>query len=179
MIIQTVTPENGGQEGKWIALLCLLILLIGAILLPYNQANHQQAAVNEHQIFIKSLPAQSLTMIADLRLAHEEIRHIYQNSQSWPPVTQLADNWVAPFVKDKSWEHQGKHQWRLIAEGIYQGVPVDNGARYLLNSQQSEVDIWLDLKGETTPLTSPDSFQIPQLIEAGWTQVTFEAKHAH
>jgi len=184
MIIQNVNPENGGQEGRWIALLCLLILSTGAILLPRNQVEQQHLVVDDHQVSIKLLPPQPLAMIADLRLAHLEIGALYEDRLLWPSVEQLETDWLAPFVKDKSWEHQGKHHWILIADGIYQGVSDSNGTSYLLNSQQADVDIWLGFKDEVTWINASGPFQMSQLIEAGWTQVVFEEKksivqHAH
>ncbi|PKF63318.1 hypothetical protein CW745_00230 [Psychromonas sp. psych-6C06] len=187
MIIQPVISENGRKEGKWIAFLCALILLIGALLLPYNQTSYKKQSLAKHQIEISALTTKPLAMIAELKLAHEEIRYQYQaqlnTSEQWPSVAQLASQWIAPFVKDKSWLHHGKQQWQLVANGIYQGVPLSSNGepktRYLLNSQHSQVEIWLDLKGDARLLAEQvDRSAIVQsrlLIESGWQQVVFES----
>lgn len=189
MIIQPVTSENSGQEGNWVAFLCILILLIGALLLPYNrEATHQQQ-LESHQVPIKALTKPSLSMIADLRLADEEVRYLYQTDQAWPSVTQLELDWVAPFVKDKSWAYQGEHQWLQVAPGIYQSKPAKGGARYLLNSLHNDIDIWIDFEQQKPSIKAPLIFaqsskaqSVPVmvidselLIKAGWTQVVFEA----
>lgn len=178
MIVQGVVSEKGGQEGKWIAFLCALILLIGALLLPHNQTQHQSSTIAAHQVSIKSLTQQPLAMIADLRLAHEEIYQLYQESHDWQSVKQLEQQWIPPFVQDKSWQYQGQHRWQKIADGVYQGVPAGEGARYILNSQQAEVDIWLDLKGQASLIDLPQqgatSLALSQLIESGWMQVVFQ-----
>lgn len=179
MIIQAVTSENGGQEGNWIAFLCALILIVGALLLPYNSENTAQQNIEPFQISIKDLTTQPLSMIADLRLADEEIRYLHEANQAWPSVTQLEQDWVAPFVKDKSWAHQGEHHWLQVMPGLYQSQPAKGGARYLLNSQHDALDIWIDLDQQASLIIAePSSVNLTplsasQLIKSGWTQVLF------
>jgi len=170
MTIQAVVSENKGHEGYWITTLCLLILLIGALLLPYNSAHHQHQSLADHQVLITDLPSSPLAMIAELRLAHEEIRYFYQTQQDWLAVTQLEQEWIAPFVKDKSWVHQGEHDWSLVAAGIYQSTPAQGGTRYLLNSRNQQVDIWLQEKPQASVASA---FDISALAASGWTQVVF------
>ncbi|MBB1273347.1 DUF6162 family protein [Psychromonas sp. SR45-3] len=170
MNIQAVVSENKGHEGYWIATLCLLILLIGALLLPYNSAHHQHQPLADHQLLITDLPPPPLAMIAELRLAHEEIRYFYQVEQDWLTVTQLEQDWIAPFVKDKSWAHQGEHDWSLVAAGIYQSTPAKGGIRYLLNSRSAQVDIWLQEKPQAS---ATSTFDLTALATSGWIQVVF------
>ena len=80
MISQSVHADDGGREGKWMALLIVLILAIAALLLPYHQAISNKKVLANHQISIKDLPSVELAMLAELRLAHEEIRNIHQYS---------------------------------------------------------------------------------------------------
>ena len=192
IIQQTVVSENRGHEGYWIAFLCALILMIGALLLPYNSVNHQHNNLQAHQVLITELTPPPLSMIAELRLAYEEIHYFHEANQAWLSVQQLEADWIAPFVKDKSWAHQGEHQWSKIAPGIYQSNPAQGGPRYLLNSQDQPLDIWIDFKN-TTPQASiikvnvnaqvnsdvkarPKTLDTTSLIKAGWTQVVFESE---
>ncbi|TEW54589.1 hypothetical protein E2R68_07760 [Psychromonas sp. RZ22] len=181
MIIQAVVSENKGQEGAWISALCVLILLLGAILLPYNSTGHQHQTIEPHQVLITSLTPPPLSMISELRLAHEEIRYFYQANQTWLSVNQLEQDWIAPFVKDKSWEHQGKHIWVQVADGVYQSEPTNDSARYILISQHEQLDIWIDLKQQAQPINLEDGFAFNTafLIKAGWTQVVFESDNHH
>lgn len=177
MIIQTVNSENGGKEGLWIAFFCAVILLLGWLLLPYNQAISKQTEVASHQVSIKDLGSKPLAMIADLRLAHEEIHHLYQVTGHWSSIAQLEQTWISPFVKDKSWSHQGEHQWVLVAPGLYQGTSKVGGVRYILNSSQTEVDIWLDVQEQATlAAIQTQPLSISQLIQLGWTQVDFQTE---
>lgn len=187
MIIQPVNSNNGGQEGKWIAFLCALIIGVGALLLPYNSASEAHQDVAQHQLPINSLTSLPLSMIADLRLADEEIRYMHESTQQWLSVAQLEADWIAPFVKDKSWLHQGEHLWLQVVPGVYQSTPAKGGIRYLLNSRDTHLDIWVDLSEQAT-LLSVDSDQETQLqdadfIKLGWKQVLFKSEvddaHAH
>jgi len=189
MIVQPVISENNGQEGFWIAFLCALILLIGLWLLPYNSVEHEHASLASYQIEVDSLTPEPLAMIAELRLAHEEIYYAYETNQTWLSVVELEESWIAPFVKDKSGTYQGEHQWSLIAAGVYQSIPAKGGARYLLNNQQGFADIWVDLEQTATlyPLLDGSIGELPllnevQLSDAGWVQVVSaesEATHHH
>jgi hypothetical protein len=181
---QTVCSEDGGKEGAWIAFLIALIVFLGWVLLPYNQAFHASAVLEKHQVSTEQLAPKQLTMVADLRLAHEEIRNIYLDTEQWATVDELQQNWLAPFVKDKSWQHQGKHQWTQVAKGIYQGVPESGNVRFVLISRQQEIVLWLDNQGNASLLmaqtTDQDTaFLTNKLINAGWQQVVFPSENAY
>jgi hypothetical protein len=182
MITQTVRSDDGGREGKWVALSILLILAVATLLLPYHQAAIAQQAVKSYQISIKDLDTESLAMIAELRLAHEEIRNIYQdgvefeNREIWADISELEALWIAPFIQDKSWERKGKHAWSKVAPAFYQGISkLDSGTvSTILHTAQAEPDIWLNLSRTAKPFMSDDS-QLDQawLRNAGWKQVVF------
>jgi hypothetical protein len=189
MITQSVCSDNGDREGKWIGLLISMIIILMALLLPLHQVAPTQAKLAVHQVSVKDLPPVELAMIADLRLAHEEIRNLHQDSVEfdgqgmWASVTELEEMWLAPFMPDKSWERKGKHAWLKIAPASYQGIPtISTGSvAAILNSNQSTPDIWLDLNNTgltfTTPInaytTVSANFPDQRLIQAGWLQVVF------
>ncbi|MFC1503508.1 DUF6162 family protein [Pseudomonadota bacterium] len=187
MISQTVRTDDGGREGKWVALSIFLILTVAAILLPYHQETAKQQSLSTYQVSIKDLAADELAMIAELRLAHEEIRNMHQDSiefddtESWADIAELEALWLAPFIQDKSWERKGKHLWLNIERAIYQGVPQLEGgsASVVLNSMQEDPEIWLHLDKKIQPVISGDirservPLQTSVLIEAGWKQVVF------
>jgi len=187
MISQTVRTDDGGREGKWVALSIFLILTVAAILLPYHQETAKQQSLSTHQVSIKDLAADELAMIAELRLAHEEIRNMHQDNieldgiESWADIPELEALWLAPFIQDKSWERKGKHLWLKIAPALYQGVPQLEGgsASVVLNSMQEDPEIWLNLGKKIQPVIADDirfekgPFQTSVLIEAGWKQVVF------
>ena len=189
MIIQPVISENGGQEGNWIALLCALIFALGALLLPYNSAQDEHPTLKPYQISITELTPQPLSMISELRIAYEEIIYSYQTNKTWLSVDELKQNWIAPFVEDKSWVYKGMHNWTLIAPGVYQSKPLQVGDRYLLNSQNNTLDIWIDFEHRSDSIhieNSSNAFKNLEsvLIKAGWTQVVFsshddDSEHEH
>ena len=191
MISQSVQADDGGREGKWVALLILLILAIAALLLPYHQNASSERVLASHQISIKDLPTVELAMIAELRLAHEEIRNIHQDSLElesveleslefegddiWPELAELKDLWLAPFIIDKSWERKGKHAWRKVAPALYQGIPAlaTGSVAVILNSQDARPDVWLALDTPTPAPMTASALNTDDLINAGWTQVVF------
>ncbi|MCW8331738.1 hypothetical protein MD588_23335 [Photobacterium sp. SDRW27] len=187
---QTVLPDDGGREGKWVALSIAVILLVATALIPYHQTASQQDELALHQISIQDLPSLELAMIADLRLAHEEIRNLRQDNLEfkgtdyWPQVNELEELWLAPFVQDKSWEHKGKHQWKKIADGFYLGKRQleEGSASVILHSQYQQPDIWLDLNGKAGTWVASTPLSVSALIDAGWIQVVFSAQedvHLH
>ncbi|MCG3865218.1 MULTISPECIES: hypothetical protein [unclassified Photobacterium] len=183
MIRQSVRSDNGDREGKWVVLCIGLILLVSFVLLPYHQTTQPQSILLSHQIAITDLAAEEIAMVAELRLAHEEIRNLFQDSQlsdavgQWPKISELQEFWIAPFVTDKSWERKGRHQWALITGAIYQGVKTDEkGAMsVVLNSVSASPDIWLAMNNDVVLLDANTlhDFDETQLISNGWTQIVF------
>lgn len=186
MISQSVHPDDGGREGKWVALIIIAILAVAALLLPYHQTESSERVLASYQISIKDLPTVELAMIAELRLAHEEIRNIHQDSLElesvefesvdlWPGMAELDELWLAPFISDKSWERKGKHDWRKVAPALYQGIPtlITGSVAVLLNSQDARPEVWLALDMPTPAPMTASALNTDDLISAGWTQVVF------
>ena len=191
MISQSVHPDDGGREGKWVALIIIAILAVAALLLPYHQTESSERVLASYQISIKDLPTVELAMIAELRLAHEEIRNIHQDSLElesveleslefegddiWPELAELKDLWLAPFIIDKSWERKGKHAWRKVAPALYQGIPAlaTGSVAVILNSQNARPDVWLALDMPTPAPMMGSTLNTSELISAGWKQVVF------
>ncbi|WP_318517152.1 DUF6162 family protein [Photobacterium leiognathi] len=182
MIRQSVRSDNGDREGKWVGLCIGLILLIAFVLLPYHQAKEPEAALLSHQVAITDLSPDELAMVAELRLAHEEIRNLFQDTVlengtgSWPKLNELEEFWIAPFVKDKSWQRKGRHQWTLVDDGTYQGLrQSDSGSMsILLNSHTKDPDIWLAMDDQAKPFETKQKVDEQQLISNGWTQIVFQ-----
>lgn len=186
MICQSVHADDGGREGKWVALIIVAILAIAALLLPYHQTASSEQVLASHQISIKELPSVELAMIGELRLAHEEIRNIHQDRiefenvdfesiDVWPDMAELEELWLAPFIVDKSWERKGKHAWRKVAPALYQGIPAltRGSVAVLLNSQDARPDVWLALDMPNPAPMAEKTLDPTALISAGWKQVVF------
>ncbi|CEO40698.1 DUF6162 family protein [Photobacterium kishitanii] len=185
MIRQTVPSDNGGKEGKWVGGIIVAILLLATVLLPFHQDKTKLQQLDAHQIAITELSPDELAMVAELRLAHEEIRNLNQDSREfdnknhWPDMAELSELWLAPFIEDKSWERKGRHQWQHIDGAIYQGLRTEKqgASSVVLNSNSPDPDIWLALSRDTIPLVINQEavFETQQLIDRGWTQIVFRS----
>ncbi|OBU28890.1 hypothetical protein C0Z01_21165 [Photobacterium kishitanii] len=185
MIRQTVPSDNGGKEGKWVGGIIVAILLLATVLLPFHQDKTKSQQLDAHQIAITELSPDELAMVAELRLAHEEIRNLNQDSREfdnknhWPDMAELSELWLAPFIEDKSWERKGRHQWQHIDGAIYQGLRTEKqgASSVVLNSNSPDPDIWLALSRDTIPLVINQEavFETQQLIDRGWTQIVFRS----
>ncbi|PSW15907.1 hypothetical protein C9J01_02535 [Photobacterium rosenbergii] len=198
MITESVKADDGGTEGKWVALAIAVILVIAFFALPYHQAGKVEDKLESYQVSINEIPSSQLAMIAELRLAHEEIRNVFQDNldsalvseqvisnSHWPLVDELESFWLAPFIKDKSWQHKGRHLWEMVAEGVYLGVPQELGPNQentaiVLISTEIEPIIWFKSTSVEKAIETPSSFTSSALAEFGWSQVSFpDSKHRH
>ncbi|KLV04217.1 hypothetical protein ABT56_16570 [Photobacterium aquae] len=186
MIREAVKPENGSQEGKWVGLAIVLILLFAAVALPFHQSETESVELAAHQVAISDLAQPELAMLADIRLAHEEIRNIYLDNLSeaitseWPEVSELEEMWLAPFVKDKSWQHKGEHLWFANNDGGYLGVrqAQQGSASVILLSSGDEPEVWFSYAPVTEGralLLAPDLRRTLQ--DKGWKQLSAAQSH--
>ncbi|OIQ26265.1 hypothetical protein [uncultured Vibrio sp.] len=199
MITQTVRADTGGRESKWVGIFILAILLFASLSIPYNQAKPSTQKVLPHQLLISDIEQENLAMIAELRLAHEEIRDLFMDSYSelserhqvnanevWPSIAQLESDWVAPFVKDQSWARKGQHEWFKLGEGRYLGVPQSSNAAkpFILDSSQTTPQIWLltEAQDDSIKVVTVKSSRPEHLIKQGWKHVIMNSeqdKHQH
>ncbi|MEZ8104152.1 DUF6162 family protein [Vibrio cortegadensis] len=196
MIVQTVKSNTGSSEGRWVGGIIAVILLVATIAIPFHQQSSKQHGLESHQISVKDLHQDDLAMIAELRLAFEEIKDLrldaieinreqhksnrdLSNASSSkmlafsPSVRELEENWIAPFVHDKSWVRKGEHHWSNLGNGFYFGrrVASDGAANVVLNTQLSSPDIWL--ANETSLLDVDGSISLQILRDKRWKQVAF------
>ncbi|MEZ8195765.1 DUF6162 family protein [Vibrio cortegadensis] len=196
MIVQTVKSNTGSSEGRWVGGIIAVILLVATIAIPFHQQSSKQHGLESHQISVKDLHQDDLAMIAELRLAFEEIKDLrldaievnreqHQSNRELsnassrkvlafsPSVRELEENWIAPFVHDKSWVRKGEHHWSNLGNGFYFGrrVASDGAANVVLNTQLSSPDIWL--ANETSLLDVDGSISLQILRDKRWKQVAF------
>ncbi|GAL17486.1 hypothetical protein JCM19235_6035 [Vibrio maritimus] len=166
MIVQRVQPNTGAKEGKWVAATICAILLLSAATLPFHQSRNHEVTLETHQISISDITQSNLSLLAELKLAHEEIRDLYAEEQSWPSVTYLREEWVAPFVEDQSWHRNGQHHWEQHGNGLYIGLPQhNNGAgAMLLDASATLAKVWVN---DHSPL-SLDQVDETSLKRSGW-----------
>ncbi|TCN75379.1 hypothetical protein FB440_102148 [Vibrio crassostreae] len=182
MMIQSVRADTGGREGKWVGLIIVFILCFATVAIPFHQAESHVKPVLDHQILVTDVEQENLTMLSELRLAHEEIRDLHMDSDGeWPSVASLKDEWVAPFVEDQSWKRKGSHAWVLDERGYYFSAPSESAAQsehgfadsFILNANSVFPEIWIYFGGVAE---QPSTFEQPTLESAGWKMVVNESE---
>lgn len=188
MMIQGVRADTGGREGKWVGLIILFILSFSTVAIPFHQAESHVKAVLDHQILVTDVEQENLTMLSELRLAHEEIRDLRMDSDGeWPSVASLKDEWVAPFVEDQSWKRKGSHAWVLDERGYYFSSPSEQATSseyaeksdhgfadsFILNANSVSPEIWIFLGGIAK---QPATFDQHTLESTGWKMVVNESE---
>ena len=176
MIIQSIRADTGGREGKWVALIIATILGFAALAIPYHQAEVHVTTAFEHQILVTDVEQENLAMLAELRLAHEEIRDLYlDNDEQWPNIEFLQEDGIAPFTQDQSWKRKGEHNWLLLESGYYFSAPEQKGFAdsFLMNANAISPEIWVNLHGK---VSAPIEFDVESLANAGWKQVVTESE---
>ncbi|MGR5238597.1 DUF6162 family protein [Vibrio alfacsensis] len=184
MMTQKIRPDNGSREGKWVALTIAGILAMSVILLPHHQSETEHIEAQAHQVLMTDLKQDDLSMIADLKLAHEEIRDLYLDAGAWPEISELEAFWVAPFVNDQSWQRKGAHQWQRLDSGLYLGLRQDEhgAASMLLDSRSERADIWFSHVPVMAQVQSLQAREKRQ--QQGWQQIVLSPSsssnlHAH
>ncbi|USD67109.1 DUF6162 family protein [Vibrio sp. SCSIO 43136] len=182
MSVQWVKPDDGAREGRWVAIAIVSLLTVTAVLLPFHQKAQKISVDSQHQVSVQMLSEVTRALVADLKLAHEEIRDIYsdgsyQDDHGWPTPEALAQEWLAPFTQDKSWQHYGEHQWSLIESGFYLGkAGLEGQAPDILLNANGEVSIiWIAT--QTNMLPSRDDLTAHGLENLAWKQVVFTSTH--
>ncbi|MEZ8771654.1 MULTISPECIES: DUF6162 family protein [Vibrio] len=188
MMIQSVRADTGGREGKWVGLIIIFILCFATVAIPFNQAESHIEVTLDHQVLVTDVEQENLAMLSELRLAHEEIRDLRMDLDGeWPSVVSLKDEWVAPFVEDRSWKRKGSHAWLLDERGYYfstpseyatpseQATPNTHGFAdsFILNANSVSPEIWIFFGGVAS---QPTQFDENTLESAGWKLVVNESE---
>lgn len=182
MSVQKVRPDDGNREGKWVVLTIVAILSSAAILMPYHQVATEKPDIQAHQVLITDLHQNELGLIAELKLAHEEIRDLQLETGTWPEVSDMEAIWIAPFVKDQNWKRKGSHQWQRIDDGVYIGVKTSaqGSVSMLLDSRGSQADIWFS--DSSRSLNAEVLSDLAKRRQHGWQQIVLSdssSSHSH
>ena len=178
MMIQGVRADTGSREGKWVGLIIMFILSFTVVAIPFHQAESHREVILDHQVLVTDVEQENLAMLAELRLAHEEIRDLRVDLDGeWPSVGFLKDQWVAPFVEDQSWKRKGAHTWLLDERGYYFSIPSELGFAdsFILNANNVSPEIWIFFDGIAN---QPTQFDENTLKLAGWKRVVNESEIA-
>ncbi len=180
MATQTVRPAGAGHETAWVLAACALVLALAAAFVGVRTTSAPVEVVTEHQIDARrDLTPAEQGLYADLRIAADEL-----SEGESPPVEELAELGIAPFVADMSHARRGGHTWQRLTRGAQTGylgisgdpsvagsllLVVDNhGDGGHAHPDTSEPNVWLH-RGET--VSAPSHLDSDSLARAGWRQI--------
>jgi len=177
---QIVRPAGAGSETAWVLAACTLVVALAGAVVSTHTTRTTVETVAAHQIDARrDLTPAEQGLYADLRIAADEL-----NDGDLPPVADLADQGIAPFVADMSQVRRGDHDWQSLRRGAQVGylgishVPDVAGDLLLVIDDRGhdghahpgaeEPNVWLHRGESAAPPAQLDS---DSLARAGWRQI--------
>lgn len=191
---QRITPSGKGKETSYVLLAAIIVLITCATLISLNQSTTELLELQNFQISaFADLNDQELAIFNGLYTSAYEIDEIHdEGCGEWLTVKDLEESLLPPFVKDSSWDKNGKYEWSrtlsptgTIDVAIYIGNPADktkSGAFILLflhdhaniNSssltlpEHAPFEIWFHASADKSV---PSIITDQAFIAAGWKEV--------
>ncbi|WP_053146283.1 DUF6162 family protein [Pseudomonas sp. P97.38] len=171
---QVVRPAGAGHETLYVALLCLVIVLVAGSVVSWHRKAEDTHVLASNQLDARrDLSAAEQGLYADLRVTLDEIRLLREENPSLPTPQALADEGFAPFAQDASSVSRGGHAWQSLEDRAYFGTsgnPAVAGSFLMRIGEASDAapDIWLNRGSRPTVPTALDD---AALSAAGWQQI--------
>jgi hypothetical protein len=110
---ENVKPASARQETLSVAVACLLIILVAGLLISVRGRVEATQELAEYQISAyDGLNPTEQGIYNDLLAASLDIDLYHADTLRWPSVLQLQGQYIAPFVKDLSWQQRGALEWQ-------------------------------------------------------------------
>ncbi|SFX17344.1 hypothetical protein [Marinospirillum alkaliphilum] len=143
--VETVRPDNGRDENRWVLLLTLTVLLLGALGVLLRQTQAPMANLQPEL----SLHQQQLLM--ELAIAADEIRFLalpeFQQTGHWPDRQQLLAEGLLPVLPGQS-----VMDWQQPEAGCLLLPQPNLSAAFLMRLQTDSIQLYF-----TDHLTTPVS----------------------
>ncbi|WP_436323088.1 DUF6162 family protein [Vibrio cidicii] len=167
-----VRANRGDQETRWVVAAIALILLCAwlslRIFYPAEQALSLDAPT--WQLPSEALNDKQKSVVTELSLADYELRDYWQSHGQLPDVAWLAEQGIAPFATDASWQFLGAHQWQRLTQGYLGQSTRAQGTGHVLlwYDEDQQVQIWF-LPDDSAPNRADFATHAPQQwILTGW-----------
>lgn len=190
----TVQSCRASHESRWLALVvvCVLLVCSSAISLRTGQQVEKQITGWQINAFTE-LNGNETAVFSALETAALEINdtHDLEGGQ-WMGISQLEEMYIPPFVRDSSWQKQGKIIWSMkdlhsnsLDIATYMGTPGDDsiGGTFLLvllhdhqpkqgqagdEPKHPAYEIWFH---KNRSQENPDIITDQALTSTGWREV--------
>ena len=190
--IVVVRPAGSGKETKLVLLTALLTVLVCGSAVAVRTVSTQVEPIPVWQIdAFSGLNAQELATFNTLHTAGPEIEMLHNDIGGWPSVTDLASEFIAPFMLDAAWGKNGRLEWtrsvisaeeRHIAAYIGRPLDIDVSRSFLLVMLHDHVkregnatgtvhapyEVWVH---PDPAVNMPSMITDQALISAGWREV--------
>ncbi|EKO3640929.1 hypothetical protein M3898_001035 [Vibrio metschnikovii] len=179
-----VKADKGSQETWWVLGSMLLILLVSALLLRGMQVNNTpQTSPLSFELHATDLNEKQKSLLIELSLAEQELRFFHHLEHQWPSVQWLAEEGIAPFVRDSSWHYLGEHQWQQVAQG-YLGLAQDpSQVGHVLiwypEGPDADAQVWFFTQPIVGELSDWLALTDSSWIQAGWKRWPLSASLSH
>lgn len=196
MATETIPPLRQRGEILFVLVSTVAILLLATILIMVKKnATDGPKKLRSYQISgISHLSGANQSIFTDLYTAALDIEYYHQtNSETWPEIKALQNDYIAPFVEDALWKERGRINWREMATGsddasvhmkAYVGKSNDysvagsflilfehfhsaDGTYYLVAGRKRPYSIWFRANDFDLPGTITEG----TLIQNGWKEV--------
>ena len=110
--IEVVRPATARGETLIVGGACIFVLLVAALLIGVRGRVEATQELADYQVSAyDGLNATEQGVYNDLLAASLDIDMYHADTLRWPSVLQLQGQYIAPFVKDLSWQQRGGLEW--------------------------------------------------------------------
>lgn len=111
--VETVRPASARRETIAVATACVGIVIAASLVITVRGRVEAAQELAEYQISAyDGLDPTAKGVYNDLLTASLDIDLYHADTLRWPSVEQLQGQYIAPFVRDLSWQQRGALEWR-------------------------------------------------------------------
>jgi hypothetical protein len=111
---EVVRPASARRETIAVALSCVVVTLLAGIIIGLRGRVEATQELAEYQVSAyDGLNPTEQGIYNDMLAASLDIDLYHSDTLRWPSVLQLQGQYIAPFVRDLSWQQRGGLEWQM------------------------------------------------------------------
>ncbi len=149
--LEVVPPATARRETLSVAAACFAVVLLAGIIIGVRGRVEATQELAEYQVSAyDGLNPTEQGIYNDLLAASLDIDMYHSDTLRWPSVLQLQGQYIAPFVKDLSWQQRGGLEWQMDIPNIEQQHTVAYYALSLKPDLAGSFLLWMTHKHNMT-----------------------------